>query len=146
MNNLKEVDVGITEFVGSTAPFNGIIKAKFSDFQVHEIDPEGKVAVLTDITVPEAPLDETVEKILQEDDSELETLIPADQWKELNEMMEKDDRESAILIDVTEKSKEDRTKIHVLVKKTFGKMVNSTTTEKDGKKFIKISLFRNNGE
>lgn len=50
---LAEKDVGITEYISQDSGFSGIIKARFSDFHVNEIDWEGKVAKLTDMSVPE---------------------------------------------------------------------------------------------
>lgn len=50
---LSELEVGITEYIREETGFSGIIKARFSDFHVSEIDCEGKVAKLTDISVPE---------------------------------------------------------------------------------------------
>lgn len=49
---LSERDVGITEYISDESGFTGIIKARFSDFHVNEIDNEGKIAKLTDVTVP----------------------------------------------------------------------------------------------
>lgn len=50
---LTEQDVGITEYISQHPGFSGIIKARFSDFHVNEIDWEGNVAKLTDTNVPE---------------------------------------------------------------------------------------------
>ncbi|KAJ2551994.1 multisubstrate pseudouridine synthase 7, partial [Coemansia sp. RSA 1933] len=45
---LREVDVGITRFVtGGWDGFNAIIKHRYSDFFVNEIDRAGKVEHLT---------------------------------------------------------------------------------------------------
>lgn len=50
---LTEQDVGITEYISQHPGFSGIIKARFSDFHVNEIDWDGKVAKLTDTSLPE---------------------------------------------------------------------------------------------
>lgn len=141
MNNLKETDVGITEFVGCTPPFNGIIKAKFSDFHVNEIDLEGNVVTLTDLEVPDAPLDEAVVKILNTADPELDGLVTSEQWDAISTMTETGDKDKCVLIDVTDMSKEDRQKVHVTIKDRFGKSVNSSTVTEGDKKCIKVSLF-----
>lgn len=52
---LTEKDVGITEYIGTSAGFTGIIKARFSDFQVNEIDQAGNVVYLTDTALPKPP-------------------------------------------------------------------------------------------
>lgn len=145
MNSLKEADVGISEFVGSTPTFNGVIKAKFSDFQVNEIDLDGNVVSLTDLTVPEPPADTEAALIIEGTDPELEGLVTAEQWKSITTMVDTRDRDTDIRIDVTELSKEDRTKIHVIVKSRFGQSVASSTVEEDELKFIKCSLYNKKG-
>lgn len=146
MNNLKEVDVGITEFVGASAPFNGIIKTKFSDFQVNEIDLEGNVVTLTDMSIPEPPLDEDEVKILDSTDPDQCGLVSAEQWSGIKEMVDTKDRVMCVLIDVTEMEKEDRKKVHVIIKSRYGQLVNSSTVDEEGKKCIKVSLYLKNGE
>lgn len=49
---LTESEVGITEYISKLDGFSGVIKARFSDFQVNEIDVEGKTAKLTDTSIP----------------------------------------------------------------------------------------------
>ncbi|CAG0885815.1 unnamed protein product [Darwinula stevensoni] len=51
----SESEVGIGAYVGNHQGFIGAAKHKASDFQVDEIDVEGKVVELTDLTVPEFP-------------------------------------------------------------------------------------------
>lgn len=53
--NLMEKDIGVTEYVGSTPGFNAVIKSRFSDFQVNEIDLDGNVVKLTDTKLPTIP-------------------------------------------------------------------------------------------
>lgn len=52
---LLETEVGITQFIGTAPGFSGIIKARFSDFQVNEIDVDGNEVRLTDVTLPKPP-------------------------------------------------------------------------------------------
>lgn len=49
---LCEKDVEVTEYISDHQGFTGVFKDRFTDFQVHEIDNEGKIAVLTDKKVP----------------------------------------------------------------------------------------------
>jgi tRNA pseudouridine13 synthase len=79
-NSLKESDVGITEYIcNSTLGFNCVLKHRYSDFLVNEIDPQGNVVWTKSNdnsekkddckTLPEVigALDENeIEKILQE--------------------------------------------------------------------------------
>lgn len=146
MNNLKETDVGITEFVGSTAPFNGVLKAKFSDFQVNEIDLDGNVVALTDLSIPEAPKDDKLVEILTADDPELYGLVSEQQWTGIKEMVDTKDKMRCVFINVEEMSKEDRTKVHAIVKDRFGALVNSSTVIEEGKKCIKVSLLLKGGK
>lgn len=53
--NLMEKDIGVTEYVGTTPGFNAVIKSRFSDFQVNEIDLDGKIVKLTDTSLPSPP-------------------------------------------------------------------------------------------
>lgn len=53
--SLMEKDIGVTEYVGSTPGFNAVIKSRFSDFQVNEIDLDGNVVKLTDTSLPKKP-------------------------------------------------------------------------------------------
>lgn len=139
MNNLKEVDVGITEFVGTTAPFTGIIKQKYSDFQVNEIDMEGNVVTLTDLSIPKPPKDDYT-KLVEDKSPELEGLVTDAQWEEIAKMIETNNKSLSVLVDVTEMTKENRTKIHTLFKSKFTHAINSFTVDQDDKKFIKVAL------
>jgi tRNA pseudouridine13 synthase len=48
-----EVDVGITEFMNPELEgFDAILKHRFSDFNVNEIDLDGKVVYLTSLDIP----------------------------------------------------------------------------------------------
>ncbi|KAK9709859.1 multisubstrate pseudouridine synthase 7, partial [Basidiobolus ranarum] len=50
---LDEKSVGITEFISeSTTGFSGILKHRYSDFMVNEIDLCGNVVHLTDFSLP----------------------------------------------------------------------------------------------
>jgi len=54
---LRENQVGITEFTNPDAPgFTGILKSRFSDFHVNEIDSSGKVLELNDLSVPKVAI------------------------------------------------------------------------------------------
>lgn len=49
---LCEKDVGITEYISVLDGFSGVLKARFSDFQVNEINIDGEIAKLTDTSPP----------------------------------------------------------------------------------------------
>uniref|UniRef100_A0A8C7VUX9 Pseudouridylate synthase 7 homolog n=1 Tax=Oncorhynchus mykiss TaxID=8022 RepID=A0A8C7VUX9_ONCMY len=52
-HGLTELDVGILKFVSEHQGFSGILKERYSDFVVHEINKEGKTVRLDDLSVPE---------------------------------------------------------------------------------------------
>ena len=78
---LNEEEVGITEYLNKTNPgFFGVLKHRYSDFMVNEIDPQGNVVwlktsndkvVLPKKVSPQDQLDnlneESVEEILKND-------------------------------------------------------------------------------
>lgn len=53
--SLREDQVGITHYVSNGAGFTGVVKSRFSDFHVNEIDLDGKVLQLNDLSVPKPP-------------------------------------------------------------------------------------------
>lgn len=57
-NNLKEPQAGITEYVSDNKGFTGVLKSRFSDFHVSEIDLNGKVLQLDDFKVPQSQVEE----------------------------------------------------------------------------------------
>jgi tRNA pseudouridine13 synthase len=68
---VDEPAVGITEYTSpDTAPFTAILKHRYSDFIVHEIDLSGRTVALTDDSVPGAERDHPFpgEPNLNEDD------------------------------------------------------------------------------
>ena len=55
-SNATEQNVGCLCFVSQLSGINGIIKHKYSDFHVHEIDEEGKIVSLTSLESHPVPL------------------------------------------------------------------------------------------
>ncbi|KAL0154380.1 hypothetical protein M9458_050346, partial [Cirrhinus mrigala] len=51
-HGLSEADVGILKFISEHKGFSGILKERYSDFVVHEINKEGKNVHLDDLSVP----------------------------------------------------------------------------------------------
>lgn len=49
---VKEVDVGITEFANTAQPISGILRCRYADFKVEEIDHAMKIAQLTSTDAP----------------------------------------------------------------------------------------------
>ncbi|KAF2882212.1 hypothetical protein ILUMI_23954 [Ignelater luminosus] len=136
---LSENEAGITEYVSSLPGFSGIIKARFSDFHVNEINNDGEIAKLTDTSPPK---DFFVIDNKDEDLSKPE-IIPDDKWEKLNELVNNNSSNELVTveIDVTDMSKEDRTTIHEGVKRVFGEKVVASTKTVDGKKVIEFKKY-----
>eukprot|EP00061_Rhincodon_typus_P013322 g39631.t1 len=74
---LVEQDVGITKFVSTHQGFSGILKERYSDFVVHEINKDGKIVVLDDLSVPannEEPSEDIFSVLSDQDKQRLEDL------------------------------------------------------------------------
>eukprot|EP01133_Synstelium_polycarpum_P014169 gene14169-16701_t len=63
-NSRSETEVGIKCFLGTAAPFTGILKQRYTDFVVNEIDRNGKVVRLELFTPPK--VEETSEAKVEE--------------------------------------------------------------------------------
>ncbi|XP_054733403.1 pseudouridylate synthase 7 homolog [Anastrepha obliqua] len=144
--SLREDQVGITEFVNESAGFTGIVKSRFSDFHVNEIDPNGKVLHLNDLSVPKAPVETLNEEELATSRDQFGGIITADIWEKISAlaaMKAKDPAAHPIDINVSNLDKEKRTQIHNILKQLYGqKLVSSTINEtKDSKeeRFVRIS-------
>ncbi|CAH9068132.1 unnamed protein product [Cuscuta europaea] len=53
MNRIDESDVGISCYISQLPGFRGILKQRYSDFIVNEVDPEGIVVHLTSLDAPQ---------------------------------------------------------------------------------------------
>ena len=148
---LHEKDIGITEYVQKEVEgFDGILKHRYSDFVVHEIDLDGNVIKLTDIALPPKQDQNLMEKqvtCLPEYstlDTEEKTLLSQLSWTRLKQMVAKmkedsNHNESTVKIDVSNKSKEERKNLHTIIKKVCGPMLDSNTTVEAGdKKFVEV--------
>lgn len=126
-NRLKESDIGITEYVGKHNGFSAIIKERYTDFHVNEIDLDEQVAKLTHQNIPCEPENDT-------NIEDLKPLVSSEIWDKLQIL--KEDNFSSLEIDVTNLDKDTRKIIHTIAKKLAN--VISQTVDKDDKKFITI--------
>ncbi|XP_037807201.1 pseudouridylate synthase 7 homolog [Lucilia sericata] len=150
-DNLREDQVGITEYINVGEGFTGILKSRFSDFHVNEIDLRGQILQLSDLTIPEQKEEELSAEEVNVAKEELKNVINEEVWQKINDLKDakhdnsKKPEDSAIYIDVTELDKEQRTQIHKVIKKLYeNKLVSSTvgaeqagSTDAD-KKFIRV--------
>ncbi|XP_023944942.2 pseudouridylate synthase 7 homolog [Bicyclus anynana] len=142
---LSEQAIGVTEYINDHEGFNGIIKARFSDFQVSEINEKGKVAKLTDLSTPEVP---TVDDAVDDEDLLLNKynpeILPMETWDRINKVAISTNAEHVekVQVDVTGMTKEQRTKIHDAVKKAFGGSIVGSTITVEDKKYVTFDKYR----
>jgi len=119
--------MGIVEYIGKHDGFSAIIKQRFTDFHVNEIDLDGQVAKLVHQDIPSVQdNDENVD--------DLKASVSATVWEQLQVLKEK--TFAHIDIDVTNLDKTERRTIHLIAKKLAN--VISQTVDKDDKKIITI--------
>ncbi|KAG1670926.1 Pseudouridylate synthase 7 [Nymphon striatum] len=123
--NQCEIDVGITEYITQNEPIFGVLKQRFSDFQVHEISTDNSIVKLKTM---DAPI--KVKKVC--DISVLDVSIQ----EELQKLHE-GTSEEPVYITIQEMNKIQRKAIHDAIKSHFPKL-DSNTIEKDQSKVIKV--------
>lgn len=128
--SLKEADAGITEYLSDCKGFNAVIKQRFSDFHVHEIDKEGNIIYLTNSDIP-----------VIEEEPVNEDIISEEIWGKLKNLHDK--VLESVEIDVTDFSKEKRKDIHRAIKWKYGSHFNSNTTDANNKKILIVSVGKN---
>lgn len=131
----KDEDVGITEYCGDHKGFFAIIKQRYSDCVVSEINSQGEVH-LTDESVPDRPKEK--ENIVS---GEMPAYIPEEKIAEIDCMFDMDKKaekrihEVLIKIDGLEKQK--RTEMHLFIKSRYKKVLTSTKII-DKEKYIQV--------
>uniref|UniRef100_A0A8C8G1G4 Pseudouridylate synthase 7 homolog n=1 Tax=Oncorhynchus tshawytscha TaxID=74940 RepID=A0A8C8G1G4_ONCTS len=122
-HGLTELDVGILKCVSEHKGFSGILKERYSDFVVHEVNKEGKTVQLDDLSVPEEAEQPGSEVFTEEQKHQLEQL----------QLFKK--KEGNVSIEMADDTKEKRTLVHKAVK-TLYPGLETKTEEREGKKFI----------
>lgn len=139
-DQLSEVDVGISEFLSDFEGFSAIIKARFSDFQVNEIDLDGNIVKLTDLSFPEDFRVETAGCDYKEIVDSPSEFISNETWNNMKKLVEAESGDP-ILIDVSGFNKSMRAEVHTCVKDHFGRKLVASTLRKEEKKKIEIRKF-----
>ncbi|CAL1289763.1 unnamed protein product [Larinioides sclopetarius] len=124
----SEQDVGITEYLSDLPGFKAIMKERYSDFIVNEIDTEGNVVRLTNLEKPKNP----------ESDFKVDGLLEETTIQGIEQLIA--DERSEVEINVTEKDKDTRKDIHVAIRKMFNG-VESSTEDRGSEKFIIVKRF-----
>ncbi|XP_057182923.1 pseudouridylate synthase 7 homolog isoform X1 [Triplophysa rosa] len=129
-HGLSESDVGIHKFISDHEGFSGILKERYSDFVVHEINKDGKIVALDDLSVPA-----DVEETSTDCDNTDCPVLTEEQKLQLTELQLFKNKEGNVAIEVLEDSKEKRTLLHKEVKTLFPGL-ETKTEEREGKRFI----------
>lgn len=121
---VDESKLGIELFVGDKKDeFHGLIKTRYCDFIVHEIDMQGNIAQLTTLEAPEEEQKQcTINLTDHLDSNSIECLSQVNNGY-LNEYK----------IDVTGLDKDARTSLHHAIKSAFDRLDSVTTTEVENK-------------
>lgn len=138
-DQLTEGEVGISEYISKLEGYSAVIKARFSDFQVNEINLDGKMAKLTDTSIPKT-FTSLAHKYSFEDtkDSPLDK-IPQSTWDALRNLVLNSNEVSdnvPVELEGDNLSKEDRKSIHVCVKSYFGSEIVASTVTRDEKTIL----------
>ena len=107
---------------------------ELNDFVVHEIDNDGRIIRLTDIT---APIQSESRSDVTEEESN--DLLSEEQQSQLKQLQESQNVDMEVLIPSSE-CKDTRTKLHRLIQSTFANL-NSNGIERVGKKYIRVTYF-----
>lgn len=143
-DSLSEKELGITEYISTNSGFDGIIKSRYTDFHVHEIDLDGNVVELTNLRLPIPPAEPFTSAIDNVPDIESylveKQLLTTDQWESVKSVVQ---TRKPFEIDVTDLTKEQRTEIHHGIKKHFQGLLFTNTTSNETKKFINFQFHKN---
>ncbi|CAB4410147.1 unnamed protein product [Rhizophagus irregularis] len=145
---IRERDVGIIEYANPSIPgFLGVIKQRFSDFMVNEIDNSRNIVHLTNFNIPkvENPVDKPdvqdigipKEKISDEQVfQEMKALLGEEISNQIQSLLSGQDENLSFVNTKVEKDKNKRKAIHQFFKDHFGDKLN--TEANDG--VIKVSM------
>ncbi|KAI4466257.1 trna pseudouridine synthase d [Holotrichia oblita] len=138
---LCEKDVGITEYISVLDGFSGVLKARFSDFQVNEINVDGEIAKFTDNTPPQGFDSESLSKnIVIPKETPCED-IPQDVWDEILAVVVDGVEDKVVEFESTDFDKEKRGNVHRIVKSILQQKVVASTITRDNKKYITFKKY-----
>lgn len=104
----SECDVGISQYCSKHEGFCGILKQRYSDFLVNEINTDGRTVHLTSTELPEVFIQEEIEN----------SVLPSEVVQKLEDFVSNGDKTSKLVV-ATEDDKEQRTLIHREIRKKF---------------------------
>ena len=137
----SEEELGISEFISEGQGFSGLIKERFSDFNVYEINKTGQVVHLDNQEIPadaESDVVKDPELSYTNLTDKQRILMSEEEFLAVKSLMNSDLNTSPVKINVTDIDKDGRKEIHLILKR-FPK-IDSNTSEVDGVKFIEARL------
>jgi tRNA pseudouridine13 synthase len=103
-----ECDVGISQYCSTHGGFSGVLKQRYSDFLVNEINLDGKTVHLTNTDLPEEFVQEEIEN----------SVLASEMLQKLQDFVNNKDMTSKLVV-ATEDDKEQRTLIHREIRQKF---------------------------
>ncbi|XP_024017328.1 multisubstrate pseudouridine synthase 7 [Morus notabilis] len=152
MKTLDESDVGIFCYISNLPGFRGILKQRYSDFIVNEVDTDGNVVHLTSLDAPpetrEETRTETIDAGTKSYTSEIESFrcLAGDSDAEslealINQINSGGGEEVSPIVLSPSSDKSHRTEIHNFFKKNFKFLVTDTVDGPDASsKCIRVRL------
>ncbi|XP_050917141.1 multisubstrate pseudouridine synthase 7 isoform X1 [Lathyrus oleraceus] len=152
MNSMEEHDVGISCYISNLPGFRGVLKQRYSDFIVHEVDTDGKVVELSSLEAiaEESKVSAVESKSVQEnqtDASETEVISYASQieaFKSLagdsdascleefiNQINAGGEESLSPIILSPDSDKSHRTAVHIFFRENFNFLVTDTVDGPD---------------
>jgi len=136
---LEDKDVGIEEYLSPEKPIFGVLKHRFTDFLVNEIDLKGEVVRLKSLTyVPKSGSAEDNREQLIKNLTEMIGEEAFQKLEKLNEVLRASPNSKENVILKNEENKEKRTQLHQGIKALFPSLGSETTETKETGKCIKI--------
>uniref|UniRef100_UPI00358EDF4B pseudouridylate synthase 7 homolog isoform X1 n=3 Tax=Myxine glutinosa TaxID=7769 RepID=UPI00358EDF4B len=130
-HGLMEPDVEITEYVGTEAGFSGILKERYSDFLVYEIDEEGNIVHLTDTVIP---LPSTDPEVIENEEIDANDLLNEEERQILSNFLMQQGTEKEVVLKAPE-DKAVRAAKHLAVHREF-KRLDTRTEQRNGQRVI----------
>ncbi|XP_042387374.1 multisubstrate pseudouridine synthase 7-like isoform X1 [Zingiber officinale] len=154
--SLDESDVGISCFVSSLPGFRGILKQRYSDFIVNEVDVDGNIVHLTSFDLPLEDTEGEVEDNACSDDKDYTSVIEsfrllcgevdADALKEFIAKVLSLERDVPPVMLAPDPDKSHRAEVHNFFKKNFKFLVTDTVEESgENSKYIRVRRRSGNG-
>lgn len=142
MSTRGENDVGMTEYLTKLEGFNGIIKQRFQDFLVNELDEDGQIVCLLSTSCEEIKM----KAINSKKEPKKCAVLTEENIAKLHSLMDGNDKDNdSVLLDASD-SKDARTEVHEAIRCMFPKLESETVNSAEGDgKLIKITKISGGG-